>query len=103
MVLTAYRLEIYEMIGRPIDPNSLSKNIFKQIKHHRTTIENYNNPDSPPKVSKSFGIIKSIDVFPTFLCEKLGVNNVTLSYVIRKHAVSGVPPYLVSYCPYVTG
>ena len=42
----------------------------------------------------------AIDMFPTFLCDKLGVNNVALSYVIREHAVSGVPYYLVSNRPY---
>ena len=98
-----YRADIYEMIGHPIDPNSLSTNRLKQLKHHRTTIENHNNPDSIPEVSKSFGIVKAINMFPDFLREKLGVNNVALSYVIREHAVSVVPYYLVSNRPYGTG
>ena len=76
MVLTAYGAEIYEMIGRPIYPNSLSTNLLKQLKHHRTIIKNHKNPDSLPEVSKTFGIMKVIDIFPTFLREKLGVNNV---------------------------
>ena len=79
MVLTVYGAEIHKMIGRPINPNSLSKNRLKQIKHHRTTIENYSNPDSLPEISKLFGIMKAIDMFPDFLCEKLGVNNAALS------------------------
>ena len=82
-VLTAYEAEIYEIIGRPIDPKSLLKNLLKQLKNHRTITENHNNPDSLPEVSKSFVIMKAIGVFPTFLCEKLGVNNVALSYVIQ--------------------
>ena len=46
--------------------------------------------------------MKAIDMLPTFLHEKLGVNNVALSYVIREHAVSGVPSFLVSNRPYGT-
>ena len=103
MVLTAYGAEIYDMIGCPIDPNYLSTNRLKQLKHHRTTIENHNNPDSLPEVSKSFSIMKAIDMFHTFLREKLGVNNIALSYVIREHYVSGVTSYLVSNRPYGIG
>ena len=99
----AYRADIYEMIGHPIDPNSLSTNRLKQLKHHRKTIKNHNNPDSLPEVSKSFDIMKAIDRLPDFFCEKLGVNNVALSYVIREHAVLGAPSYLVSNRPYGTG
>ena len=103
MVLTAYEADIYHMIGRPIDPNSLSTNRLKQLKHHSKTIENHNNPDFLPEVSKLFGIMKSIDMFPYFLRDKLGVKNMPLSYVIWEHAVSGVPYYLVSNRPYGTG
>ena len=46
--------------------------------------------------------MKAIGSFRTFLHEKLGVNNVPLSYVIREHAYSGVPSYLVSSRPYGT-
>ena len=102
MVLTAYGSEIYDMIGRPIDPNSLLTNILKQIKHHRKTIENHNNPDSLPEVRKLFDIMKAIDMFTTFLSEKLEVNKVALSYVIQEHDVSGVPSFLVSNRPYGT-
>ena len=47
--------------------------------------------------------MKAINMFPDFLHEKLGVNNVALSYVIREHAVSGAPSYLVSNHLYGTG
>ena len=47
--------------------------------------------------------MKAIDMFPAFLCEKLGVNNCALSYVIREHAVSEAPSYLVSNRPYGIG
>ena len=102
MVLTAYSAEIYQMIGRPIDPNSLSTNWLKQLKHHSTTIKNHNNPDSLPEVSKLFGIMKAINMFPAFLCKQLGVKNLALSYVIREHAVSGALSNLVPNCPYGT-
>ena len=46
--------------------------------------------------------MKAIGSFRTFLHEKLGVNNVPLSYVIREHAYSGVPSYLVSSRTYGT-
>ena len=47
--------------------------------------------------------MKAIEMFPAFFREKLGVNNVALSYVIREHAVLGAPAYLVSNRPYGTG
>ena len=102
IVLMAYGAEIYEMIRRPINTNFLSTNLLEQLKHHRTTIDNHNNPYSLPEVIKSFGIMKAIDMFPTFLREKLGVNNLALSYVIWEHAISVVPSYLVSNRPYGT-
>ena len=66
-------------------------------------IKNHNNPNHLPEVSKSFGIMKAINMFPDFLHEKLGVNNVALSYVIREHTLSGLPSYIVSNRPYGTG
>ena len=42
-------------------------------------------------------------MLPTFLRDKVGVNNVALSYVIREHAVSGLPYSLVSNRTYGTG
>ena len=47
--------------------------------------------------------MKSIDMFLDFLHEKLGANNVALSYVIREHAVLGAPSYLLSNHTYGTG
>ena len=47
--------------------------------------------------------MKAINMFHDFLREKLGVNNLALSYVILEHAVSGALSNILPNRPYGTG
>ena len=83
LTLAAYGSSIYESTSRPIDPASLSRNRLREFKAHRTMVENHNNPESLPEISKSYSIMKYLDQLPTYLSDVLGVSKVALSYVIR--------------------
>ena len=49
-------------------------------------VDNHNEPENLPEISKSYTVMKYLDQFPTHLREMLGVSKVTLSYVIRENA-----------------
>ena len=38
-----------------------------------------------PGIDKSFGIIKVMDLLPSHLCDRLGIRQVPLSYIIREN------------------
>ena len=47
-------------------------------------VENHNEPESLPDISKTFTVMKYLDQLPTHLREMLGVANVPLVYIIRE-------------------
>ena len=84
MIAAAYAAKTYQMIGRPVTSDAMNRDRLKLFEDHRTLIENHEDPEKLPQVSKSFGIIKAMDMIPGHLRERLGVNKVALSYIIRK-------------------
>ena len=49
-------------------------------------IDNHNEPEPLPEISKTFTIMKYLDQLPTHLRAMLGVASVALAYVIRQDA-----------------
>ncbi len=90
--IAAYGAKIYSSIGRNLNGDTLSRNRLNHFRRHKETIENNADPDSLPALSKSFGIMKLLEHFPTYLESKLGTTNVPLAYVIREN--EGVPAAL---------
>ena len=67
-------------------------------------INNHNEPESLPEISKAFTIMKYLDQLPTHLRAMLGVANVPLAYVIREDAHAPDPlPALVPEKPWSVG
>ena len=59
---------------------------LKKFDEHRALIEEHKDPEKLPQVSKTFGIVKAMDLIPGHLRERLGVKKVALSYIIRENA-----------------
>lgn len=87
----AYGARIYKRLGREINATTLSKNRLTEFKYHKETVDNCDDPDSMPPISKTFGIMKMLEHFPTYLESKLGTSGVALAYVIRPDAQAPVP------------
>ena len=80
----AYGARIYDSIGRQIAHLSLSRTRLKLFQQHRDIIENHDEPEKLPVVSKAFNIMKAMDLVPNHLRDRLGVDKVSLAYVIRE-------------------
>ena len=83
MKQAAYAAKICRSIERPITPQALSRARLKHFKEHREIVEGHEDPEKLLVVSKSFGIVKAMDLIPNHLRDRLGVKKVCLSYVIR--------------------
>ena len=86
LILAAFTARIYKSIGRPINQTTLNRGRLKQFEAHRLLIEEHDDPEKLPVVSKTMGIVKAMDMVPSNLQERLGITKVALSYVIRKDA-----------------
>lgn len=87
MIVAAYGAKIYSSIGRTITTASLNRDRLREFQRHREMIENHREPESLPELSKSFTVQKFLDQLPTYLREMLGVNKVSLAYVIREESI----------------
>ena len=75
-----------------IDPASMNRARLKKFDAHCVLMEEHKDPEKLPQVSKTFGIVKAMDLVPGHLHEKLGVKKIALSYVIRQPST---PPALL--------
>ena len=86
LALAAYGAKLYNSVRRPVTSAILNRSRLREFKNHKNMIDNHNDPESLPEISKSYTIMKFLDQFPTHLREMLGVSKVALSYVIRDNA-----------------
>ena len=84
--LACYGAKIYNLLGRNITSDSLSRARLRSFEKHQATIEEHTEPEALPAISKTFGIMKALDLLPTHLRERIGGQKVALSYVIRNEA-----------------
>jgi len=89
--LAANGARIYRMINRPITQASLDRNRLKLFDQHLRLIEDHSEPEQIPQVSKTFGIMRAMDLIPSHLRERLGSRKIPLSYIIRE---TEIPPTL---------
>ena len=92
LIAAAYTARTYDMIGRSITVDTMSRARIKKYEAHRELMEEHQNPEKLQTVSKTFGIIKAMDQVPTHLRDRLGVRKVPLSYVIRDTVDPGNAP-----------
>ena len=92
LIAAAYTAKVYDMIGREINPDTMSRLRIKKYDTHRLLMEDHEDPEKLQVVSKSFGIIRAMDIVPSHLRDRLGVRKIPLSYVIRERADPGNAP-----------
>ena len=92
LIAAAYTAYVYNMIGREITTATLSRSRIKQFQAYRTLMDEHEDPEKLQPVSKTFGIIKAMDIVPLHLRDRLGVRKVPLSYVIREDPTPGDAP-----------
>jgi ribosomal protein L29 len=78
-----YTAKVYHMIGRELTNETLNRQRIRLLSEHRTLLEDHEDPEKLPQVSRTFGIIKAMDQVPSHLRDRLGIRKVALSYVIR--------------------
>ena len=89
----AFGAKVYHMIGRHISHDALNRERLKEFEKHSTLLDEHEDPEKLPVVSKIFGIIKAMDLIPGHLRDRLGSCKVPLSYIIRDEVT---PPALHS-------
>ena len=96
LMMAAYGASIYESNGRIIDPSALSRARLKEFNLHKAMVNNHNDPESLPEISKSYTVMKYLDQLLTYLHEVLGANKVSLAYVIRDNVtpINPLPPLI---------
>ena len=87
----AYGARIYQMVGREINYDSLNRLRLKAFERHSILMTDHEDPEKLPVVSKTFGIVKAMDLVPGHLRDRLGSRNIPLSYIIRDEVT---PPAL---------
>jgi len=92
LVIASYGAKLYRSIGRDITTASLNRERLRELQRHQEMVENHKEPDALPELSKSFTVQKFLDQLPTYLREMLGVNKVSLAYVIRETLVVPLNP-----------
>ena len=92
LIAASYTAKLYDMIGRAITSDTMSRERIKKFETHRILMEDHEDPEKLQVVSKSFGIIRAMDMVPSHLRDRLGVRKIPLSYVIRENANPGNAP-----------
>ena len=76
--IASYGENIFTSVGRHVTAASLSRSRLREFKTHKHVVDNHNDPESFPEISKTFNIM-----IPTHIREMLGVSKVALSYFFR--------------------
>ena len=92
LVSPAYAAGIYDMVSRPITQVSMGRARLKKFDAHKLLVSQHEDPEKLPVVSRTFVIMKAMDLVPSYLRERLGVRKVSLSYVIRDTVAPGAIP-----------
>ena len=87
MKQATYVARIYNLINRVIDHNTMSRERLRFYDEYKRMVEDHEDPERLPEVSKSFGIVKAMDLVPGHLRNRLGVRKIPLSYVIRDNVL----------------
>ena len=96
MVAAAYTAELYDMVGRDITADSMFRSRLKAFDKHRALIKEHEDQEKMPAVSKTFSIVKAMDLVPSYLRDRLGVRMVPLTYAIRDTINPGNAPLPVA-------
>ena len=88
MKQASYIARIFNMINRVIDYDSMSRVRLRLFDKYKRLIDSHEDPEKLSAISRTFGIVKAMDIIPCHLRERLGIRKVPLSYVIRENATA---------------
>jgi hypothetical protein len=90
LTIGAVAAKFYDNIGRALDPNNMLWTVLKRFdKQHKALMARKVGDLTyvPPKLTKNFSIYKWLELFVLCLCQKAGVRNCPLEYVVCDVAV----------------
>ncbi len=85
--LACFAAKTYNLIGRSLSQDALNRDRLKIFEQHYKLVTEHKDPDKMPGIDKTFGIIKAMDLLPSHLRDRLGIQQVPLSYVIRENEI----------------
>jgi hypothetical protein len=87
LTIGATIVKFYEDIGRPLDPENMKWTVLKRFnEQHKASLARKTGDSTyvPPKLTKTFSTYKWLESFVLCLCQKVGVRNCPLEYVVCK-------------------
>jgi hypothetical protein len=96
--IAAKAARFYEDTGRKLNPNNMLWSVIKRFDEQFRALMARKVGDSsyiPPKLTKNFSTHKWLELFVLCLCQKVGVRECPLEYVVHEvAALAAVPPPL---------
>ena len=83
-----FAAKYYTMIRRPMNNDVMAWSHIKHFNILKEMIDNHNNPETMPKVSKYLPIGKFLEMFEEQMNSILGIRKVPLAYVLREEVES---------------
>ena len=97
LTIAAKAARFYEDTGRELDPDNMLWSVIKHFDEQFKALMARKVGDStyiPPKLTKNFSTHKWLESFVLCLCQKVGVRECSLEYVVCEvAAVVAVPPH----------
>ena len=63
----------------------MSRTRLRRLESHSKLVEDHDDPKKLPIISRTFGIIKTMELVTSDLHDRLGISKVPLSYVISEN------------------
>ena len=63
----------------------MSRTRLRRLELHSKLVEDHDDPEKLPIISRTFGIIKTMELVTSDLHDRLGISKVPLSYVISEN------------------
>jgi hypothetical protein len=102
--IAAKTARFYEDTGRELNPDNIVWSVIKRFDEQFKVLMARKVGDSsyiPPKLTKNFSMHNWLESFVLCLCQKVGVHECPLEYVVREvAAVAAVPPPLLAGEPH---
>ncbi len=96
MTIGAAASKFYDNVGHALDQDNMMWMVIKRFNEQHKALKARKAGDSaygPPKLMKNVSTYKWLESFVLCLCQKVGVCNCPLEYVVRDNAVVAVQSF----------
>jgi hypothetical protein len=105
LTIGATASKFYNNIGHALDPDNMMWMVIKRFNEQHMALMARKAADStyvPPKLTKNFSTYKWLELFVLCLCQKVGVCNCPLEYIVCDNAVvTAICPPLQPFEPHL--